>query len=276
MLVLMLSYIAQPSSEPRSSSHDSPYAEPVPLPCRRCHRRWSDLCGYARARGAGAAATARDQRHDPAGSLQQAALADGPRHAEQGGRIGGQADRAVPRHAGSRARRPPQHAPGLPVRSRRLFRLCRVDGKQHRDRLERRYPRLSRDARAARIAAGVSGAQAVRGAPALPLSVRRAVPIRRPGRNPGGTQARALAAENAIDRRDRSPDRRRTDACRHCGTFRRRTAPRRPPALPAGIAVRDGTAGVRTGRPARLRGTPGSAHADGPRQGRQGAHGSAE
>ena len=100
--------------------------------------------------------------------------------------------------------------------------------------------------------------------------------VRRSGRDPGGSEARAGAAQDPVDDRGRSPDRYGAGARGRRGTFRRRASASGPAALPAGIAVRDRAARVGTGRAACVRRAPGPAHADGARKGREGAHGSAQ
>src|SRR3982074_803173 len=120
---------------------------------------------------------------------------------------------------------------------------------------------------------GARGAPALGDPPALPFPLCGRTSPRRSGGRDRGAQARARAAESALDRRGRP-----AAGGRACGRQRRRALGRRAaaraaPRLPAGGALRDGLARLRADRAPRLGGTARRAHAGGARQGRQRAAG---
>ena len=135
-------------------------------------------------------AAARDDRDHPARQVRSnrpLTMAHRPKAA----RTQRNADRAVPRHAGGRARRRRQHARRLPPRPRRFRRAsARTPAEHIADADDRRPARLSRPPRRARLQGRVGGAAAVGGPPALSFSLRRRQARRRSGRGARRAQAR--------------------------------------------------------------------------------------
>ncbi len=108
-------------------------------------------------------------------------------------------------------------------------------------------------ARRARLQGVVGGAPAVGDPPALPLPLCGRTSPRRSGRRDRRAQARARAAEGAVDRRGRPPARDRARGRGRRRALGRRAAAGAAPRLPARGALRDRPARLRTDRAARPR-----------------------
>ena len=198
-----------------------------------------------------------------------------PRH---GSPIGRHADRAVSRHAGGRARRAPEYASGLSLRPGRFLRLSSSAREPAlRGRLERRHPRLSRRAckrglqRRLRSRANF---------PRCASSIASSMPNVTARDDPaaileGPKRGRSLPKTLSIADVDRLiAPRVRMRTMRGASAGERQRAAHG--SLPAGTALRHRPARLGTGRAAGIRRAARPAHADGARQGRQGAHGAAQ